>query len=443
MRRLWVIIALVALSGCLPFPEDSADDPDATSIVIDRDAAPGDADGNVQTGDAGEPDAGDLGPDAGDPGPDAGIDPKDWIQVVAGRDHACGLKGEGTVYCWGRRDQGQFAGGPDWAAAPTLIDFGEPVTIEQISSHHGRSDGAGGGTTCAVDDSNTIWCWGRNDGEVVHPDGLPRSSPMRLTGGTFERVDVGGNHACAIERSGGVQCWGANAKGQSGDTPDDPVVSFAQRADGPTAVLQVVAGDQVSYARTGPSLWAWGNVAAHAVQCNVNCAVSLVVECSCPTVIDTGVVTDLDAGATHACAIIDERLECWGTNRTLQLGTQETGATTFVMATPLFMEQDVIGAFAVGMEHTCADVNGTLECWGSNESRALGPPFAEAVNASASSDSVGLTSPTSIAAGAQFTCAIVDGEIFCWGDNSHRQLGRGSNAVSGEYETPLPVADPN
>ena len=98
----------------------------------------------------------------------------------------------------------------------------------------------------------------------------------------------------------------------------------------------------------------------------------------------------------------------------------------------------VYRSVAAAALHTCAvGTNARVYCWGSDGSGQLGvsPPVLER------------TSPTAIAAGAQFvalaagdghTCALdLDNEIHCWGANNVGQLGRGS---TGSPQLPSGVA---
>ena len=81
-------------------------------------------------------------------------------------------------------------------------------------------------------------------------------------------------------------------------------------------------------------------------------------------------------------------------------------------------------AIAAGDWHTCALVNGEVFCWGKNNDRQLGDGgTADRYQPAAVT---GINHATAIAAGAYHTCALVAGDVKCWGSNETGQLGDGT-----------------
>lgn len=139
-------------------------------------------------------------------------------------------------------------------------------------------------------------------------------------------------------------------------------------------------------------------------------------------------------GPLHACAsFASGKVACWGGNPSGQLGN---GTTNF-SASPVFtapVSHTGAGAVEISAEggSTCARLSdGSVACWGQDDIGELGNgtmgasvPFP--VPSSIASDVVSLT------AAFNHACAIlVNGLVFCWGDDNTGVLGdSGTNAQS-------------
>jgi hypothetical protein len=114
-------------------------------------------------------------------------------------------------------------------------------------------------------------------------------------------------------------------------------------------------------------------------------------------------------------------VKCWGSNAGSQLGTSGNGIRVDADDVPGTGGATLV---AVGENHSCAVMNGTVSCWGSNGSGQLGD----------GSGTAGHTAPVAITvtrgtvdlfAGANHTCALFGGKRSCWGRNDYGQLGLG------------------
>src|SRR5437867_4270855 len=135
----------------------------------------------------------------------------------------------------------------------------------------------------------------------------------------------------------------------------------------------------------------------------------------------------VDAVSFHTCARLqDGTVRCWGLNDSGQLGDGTTTNASTPVAVP-----GVGGAAAVsgGGFHTCARFpDGTLECWGRNDSGQLGDPATTSFNSVTPVRVTGITSAIAVAAGGFHTCALLaDGTVRCWGENDFGQLGNGTS----------------
>jgi len=136
----------------------------------------------------------------------------DAVQVVAGNHYACVRRLGGSVSCWGYNGHGQLGIGEkpiDNMPTPTPVEgLTDAVFLAGGQSH-----------ACAVRANGKVVCWGRNYfGQVGDGTTVDRGKPFEVVGISDARsVAAGGEHTCALSASRGLLCWGANGSGQIGD----------------------------------------------------------------------------------------------------------------------------------------------------------------------------------------------------------------------------------
>ncbi len=138
-----------------------------------------------------------------------------------------------------------------------------------------------------------------------------------------------------------------------------------------------------------------------------------------------GLVQGVDAiaaGDNHVCALMaDGDVQCWGRNYFGQLGD---GTMAYNLIPVKVHDLSGVTTLVAGSDHTCAVLtSGEIKCWGANESGQLGD--GSRVNRLEPVDVVGLPKDViELALGFSHTCALTShGQVLCWGDNSHSQLG--------------------
>lgn len=121
--------------------------------------------------------------------------------------HACARKLDGTVWCWGKGNQGRNGNGSESNATTPVqvkLDASTPLTGATTMSAS-REFG------CAATSTN-VFCWGRGDAAQL---GLPAAgdqlfatplSPALPGVATLHSAD---RFTCAILASGAVRCWGS------------------------------------------------------------------------------------------------------------------------------------------------------------------------------------------------------------------------------------------
>ena len=136
------------------------------------------------------------------------------IDIGVGGNHACAIKDDNTVACWGYNSNGQLGIG-------NTDDKHTPVNVENISN---VIDIKGGEShTCALKDDGTVSCWGWNAyGQLGDNTTIIKYTPINVTGlSGVIGIAVGRVHSCALRDNGTVSCWGYNAQGQIGDGTAD------------------------------------------------------------------------------------------------------------------------------------------------------------------------------------------------------------------------------
>jgi alpha-tubulin suppressor-like RCC1 family protein len=363
------------------------------------------------------------------------------VQISAGFAHTCALFEEGgKVRCWGRRPDDVVSGRAVNVLGTTVVGlnsfgFVDPLTTGDVNLSEPAvqiSAANGGDHTCAVLVSGKVSCWGAN---YVGQCGIGAVSPS--VGGISSddlpvvlldpsnpniralQVSAGDEHSCALlSEAGRVTCWGAGYSGQLGYGEDRDRVA-----------------PQGSVAIGEPA-------------------------------------TQITAGYGHTCALLERgRVRCWGSNtfgtlgygHALDLGDDETpaGALTIPRAvgSDAFLGGDaLIGGGNVVQITSVADsqsvcarfMGGEVRCWGRNDQGQLGYGHTENVgdrfrpdtfrqidgrpaggDVSLGVDALGVRGfAVALAEGGR--CAFVrpDGALgsaplalYCWGDNTHAQLG--------------------
>src|SRR5581483_6270471 len=131
------------------------------------------------------------------------------IALRAGSTHACLLRQQGGVECWGNNADGQLGDGTFTPRSEaTRVSGLPPATAIAAGDRH----------TCAVAGEG-VYCWGANtDGQLGDGNPAARPTPVVVTGvlGASD-VAAGSVSSCAVARDGTVLCWGSNLHGQLGD----------------------------------------------------------------------------------------------------------------------------------------------------------------------------------------------------------------------------------
>lgn len=234
-------------------------------------------------------------------------------------------------------------------------------------------------------------------------------------------ITAGGAHTCVLRENGSAACFGWNAEGQLGSSALS-IVDVPLAVPGPSGLTAIAAGGAFTCVLDGRNAVACvgdGDDGALGRGDRIDGRAVLPV---------TGTVgfEDLAAGTRHACAIdVDGNVGCWGEGGAGQVGP--SGSATSPTPVGLSGATDV----SAGHLHSCAVVAGEVWCWGSNARGQLGNAMTFPTSSSAPVRVDGITGATAVAAGRDFTCALLgDGSARCWGANDFGQLGSVTGATT-------------
>ena len=380
----------------------------------------------------------------------------DAVAVSVGATHACMLKPDGTVWCWGQNDRGQLGSG--------FADLEDHPIPEKVSALQDVLAIAIDAESCALVADGSIWCWGEGwlnwePGEKEQPCCPPEQflgiEDVALldvgcavtesgnafswgysngvgqlgngsTQSTYEIVQVQGLadvvsisggiwSSCAVTADGSAWCWGLNSHGQvgSGEMPPDEH-TLATPVGLPPMVSVVAAGASFSIGVDG-AMWCWGG-------CDYALTGSAGEVTDVPQAVTgfSGKAVSVAGGGGYTCAVLDDgTVWCSGYNLYGQLGD----GTTEKKSEPVQVLGVADAVMVAAGHHACAVTqNGTVWCWGSNCEGDLGTDMPAELGQPV--QVTGLTGAVEVAVGGCFSCArLEDGTVHCWGSGKKGKLG--------------------
>ena len=307
-----------------------------------------------------------------------------FTMVAAGGEHACGLRTDNTIVCWGNNASGQV----------------------DVPRGEFRDVVVGGEHTCALRRDRTAVCWGSSAwGQSRAPDG------------EFRAIAAGNEHSCGVRTSGAIVCWG----GWRWRPPDAPAGIFREIAAGAWHSCAV---------RANKAVICWGHDTDGQVAA------------------PEGEFSTVDAGQSHSCGLrTDATISCWGSNVHGQSDAPEgfftavgvgldhscglrTDATISCWGSNVNGESDAPeGSFtslSLGQHHSCGlRTGGIIICWGDHGDDRAAAPAGQF---------------SAVAAGERHSCGVrSDSAIVCWGDDRYGKTyvpeGQFSTVAAGSYHS--------
>jgi hypothetical protein len=242
----------------------------------------------------------------------------DFTAVTVGGGHACGLRADGSVVCWGLDDDGQ-----------TEAPAGEFSAVSAGTAH-----------TCGLRTDGSVVCWGRNNDRpagrfaavaaggdgwcALRLDATAACNDLAPPAGDFGAVVRAEYHGCGlVGRDGSAACW-----------PEGK--SLARAHPGPFSAL-TIGWEQNCGLRGDGAAVCWGSQSGGIDQ------------------VHAGPFTAVAAGGVHICGQhTDGTLECWAA------AGRRDGADVLTDA-----PTDGFISFDAGVLLTCGvRPVGDILCWG-------------------------------------------------------------------------------
>ena len=301
-----------------------------------------------------------------------------FSHILASRYHTCGIldgrnsQTEGEVVCWGAEI-------PYDPLSPNVVDGGRTIIPDrfEVPPHQFPQIASGAYYNCGFTAERDLFCWG----DTTSTPGFEK--------GPFKTLDIGVAHVCAIRDSGHINCWGFNnnmqASGWSrGWDPDNPPTSPADVYHETSAVYRLTTdytfkSVSASYFHTCGIL---DGQTASQTEGEVICWGHKTNGQATPP--DEMTFSSITAGFYHTCGMLDDQNGqtagagvCWGAENNLDDNDNIVPTIYSLDQRADFGQADVpeelsgvaLSSISASRYHTCAvrADNGELVCWSNAE----------------------------------------------------------------------------
>lgn len=135
----------------------------------------------------------------------------DWRSVELGQHHTCAVRTDDSLWCWGSNAHGQVGIGVDTVRilAPTEVDNGAGWRSVAAAIRH----------SCGVRVDGTLWCWGfGEEGQLGQGENVSHNSPIQIgEGSDWLMGSPAYAHACGLREGGELWCGGIPERNGMGD----------------------------------------------------------------------------------------------------------------------------------------------------------------------------------------------------------------------------------
>lgn len=135
-----------------------------------------------------------------------------WKKIYANNYFSCGIKSDDSGWCWGMNQDGELGiGNTTNTNVPTEISGGS--SWKALGQTTGQMD-----HMCGLKTDGTAWCWGEGSYYRLGTGNITdRTTPYAVTGGhIYSAIGLEKYGGCGTRKDGSQMCWGRNELGQNG-----------------------------------------------------------------------------------------------------------------------------------------------------------------------------------------------------------------------------------
>lgn len=205
----------------------------------------------------------------------------------------------------------------------------------------------------------------------------------------------------------------------------------------PECVARFAPGDRVTVIASpenGSRFHGWSGACASFGRA-ASCVLEAELAAEAGATFHANIVRAVGFGLGHSCALLDpDVLRCFGDGTDGQLGygdTRSRGDGVGPAANAADVDLPAISDVGLGNWHSCAISDGDVYCWGRNQDGQLGMgDFGAGANSTPRGPlDFGGATVSDVEGGAFHSCALAGGDVRCWGRGNDGVLGTGDTSM--------------